>query len=361
MTARRRVLVHHPETVGYDNADGAGVLVHLAPVSSTPESPSTRIAAEIRHRITTGHLRPGDRIPSARQITREYGVALATATRVLAALRNDGLVRAVPGVGTVVVAPGPLDGSPVRGTSGADGARTRRPDGPELSRERVVRAAVTIADAEGLAGLSMRRAAAELGTPTMSLYRHVSSKDELVLLMVDAVFADHPPPPGAPDDAGSWRAGLETEARIQWDVYRRHRWLAEVLSMSRPQLMPNGARHTEWVMHALDPLGLDPGVQLHATVTLFAYVRGIAINFEAEDAAERDTGMTSVEWMDAQDAANTAFFEAGPFPTLARLSRDHPEVSLDLESLFEFGLHRLLDGFAVLFGDGAPGATSGRP
>jgi AcrR family transcriptional regulator len=317
-----------------------------------------RIAAEIRHRIATGHLRPGDRIPSARQITREYGVALATATRVLAALRNDGLVRAVPGVGTVVVPPQPRDDSPVRGTSGADGARTRRPDGPELSRERIVRAAITIADAEGLAGLSMRRAAAELGTPTMSLYRHVSSKDELVLLMVDTVFADHPPPP---DDAGPWRAGLETEARIQWDVYRRHRWLAEVLSMSRPQLMPNGARHTEWVMHALDPLGLDPGVQLHTTVTFFAYVRGIAINFEAEEVAERDTGMTSVEWMNEQDAAHTAFFEAGPFPTLARLSREHPEVTLDLESLFEFGLQRLLDGFAVLFGESAPRATSGQP
>jgi AcrR family transcriptional regulator len=351
MTTRESVLVHHPETAAYGDANGVGVLVHSASVNPTPESPSTRIAAEIRHRITTGHLRPGDRIPSARQITREYGVALATATRVLAALRNDGLVRAVPGVGTVVVAPGPRDESAVRGTSSAGGTRTRRPDGPELSRERIVRAAIAIADADGLAGLSMRRAAAELGTPTMSLYRHVSSKDELVLLMVDAVFADHPPPSGAPDEVGSWRAGLEAVARIQWDVYRRHRWLAEVLSMSRPLLMPNGVKHTEWVMRALDPLHLHPGIQLHATVTLSAYVRGIAINLEAEEAAERDTGMTSVEWMQARDEAHAEFFEAGPYPTLARLSREAPEVSLDLESLFEFGLFRLLDGFAVLFGE----------
>jgi hypothetical protein len=182
----------------------------------------------------------------------------------------------------------------------------------------------------------------------MSLYRHVSSKDELVQLMADAVFGDHPPP--VPDGTEDWRAGLEAICRIQWDAYRRHRWVAEALSMTRPQLTPEGVKHTEWVMRALDPLGLDPGVQLHATVTLFAYVRGIAVNLEAEEAAQRDTGMTSQEWMDARDETHAAFFEAGPYPTLARLSRAHPEVTLDLESLFEFGLHRLLDGFAVLFG-----------
>jgi hypothetical protein len=86
-------------------------------------------------------------------------------------------------------------------------------------------------------------------------------------------------------------------------------------------------------------------------------VRGIAINFEAELAAERDTGMTSQEWMQARDELYSTFFEAGPYPTLARLSRTAGDVHLDLDTLFEFGLHRLLDGFAVLFGE-AGGATA---
>jgi DNA-binding transcriptional regulator YhcF (GntR family) len=110
-----------------------------------------RIAAEIAARITSGELPPGARVMSTRQIMAEYGVAMATATKVITSLRADGLVRATPGLGTVV-------------TYGAAGLVT--PD-----RDRVVRVAIAIADAEGLAGLSMRRLAGELGIPTMSIYR----------------------------------------------------------------------------------------------------------------------------------------------------------------------------------------------
>lgn len=73
--------------------------------SRRPEPPYARIVTEIRRRIEAGELRPGDRIPSARQITKEWGVAIATATKVLAVLRQEGLVHPRPGVGTVVVAP----------------------------------------------------------------------------------------------------------------------------------------------------------------------------------------------------------------------------------------------------------------
>ena len=88
------------------------------------EPPSMRIAAELRAQIERGELAPGERVPSAREITRRWGVAIATATRVLAALRDDGLVRAVPGVGTVVVAP-PEPGGPGgrRTGGGAPGLR----------------------------------------------------------------------------------------------------------------------------------------------------------------------------------------------------------------------------------------------
>src|SRR5215510_13311106 len=97
--------------------------------------PSARIAREIRRRITSGELRPGDRIPSARQITREWGVAIATATKVLATLRQEGLVEARPGVGTVVLGPRP---------GGGRAASTPRDERQEPTRERIVRSAIAI-------------------------------------------------------------------------------------------------------------------------------------------------------------------------------------------------------------------------
>ena len=75
-------------------------------VRSVADQPSVRIVAELRRRIAAGELPPNARVPSTRQITQEWGVAMATATKVLTALRHEGLVRAVPGVGTVVVGAG---------------------------------------------------------------------------------------------------------------------------------------------------------------------------------------------------------------------------------------------------------------
>src|SRR5258707_10107834 len=76
-----------------------GALVHWR--SAMVDPPYARIVAELRERIETGGLAPGDRVPSTREITRQWGVAMATATKALTALRQAGLVRSVPGVGTV--------------------------------------------------------------------------------------------------------------------------------------------------------------------------------------------------------------------------------------------------------------------
>src|SRR4029077_19188801 len=87
------------------------------------------------------------------------------------------------------------------------GGRQRRHKGPKpsLSLSRIVAAAVRIADTEGLDAVSMGRVAAELGTATMSLYRHVSAKEELLTLMVDAAWDEAP---GTPVPGDGWRAGL---------------------------------------------------------------------------------------------------------------------------------------------------------
>jgi DNA-binding GntR family transcriptional regulator len=127
--------------------------------TAQPEPPYVRIVAEIRRRIAAGELRVGDRVPSTRKITEEWGVAMATATKVLTALQQEGWARAVRGVGTVVAIPPSRASRPPRLTQ----RREPREPEQELARERIVQAAIAIADAEGLTALSMRRVAAELG------------------------------------------------------------------------------------------------------------------------------------------------------------------------------------------------------
>ncbi|MEJ2858469.1 MULTISPECIES: TetR/AcrR family transcriptional regulator C-terminal domain-containing protein [unclassified Saccharothrix] len=286
-----------------------------------------RIAGEIKQRIARGELRPGDRVPSTREITARWGVAMATATKVLAALREEGLVHAVAGVGTVV-SPSPSSSMPLVPPVVKD----------DLTAEGVVRAALAIADAEGLAALSMRRVAGQLGVAAMSLYRHVPGKDELVLRMIDSAFAASP----LPEQAGGWRDRVEAVARLQWDMFSRHPWLAGAISMTRPTALPNAVAHTERIMQALDGHGLTVEEALQTAVTLFGFVRGIAVNLEHEAEQRQHTGITEDEWMDGQAAALAALAASGRFPMFARVLAG--EVDMELRTLFEFGLARMLDG-----------------
>jgi hypothetical protein len=89
---------------------------------------------------------------------------------------------------------------------------------------------------------------------------------------------------------------------------------------------------------------MDPNAMLLAVVTLFSYVRGSAANLEMELDAEQETGLTDKQWVEAQDGAFKQAFASGRYPTLQSVAA-HP-LTLDAESLFEFGLERLLDGYA---------------
>jgi len=277
---------------------------------------SQRVAAALRIKIRSGALPPGSPVPSAREIVREHGVALATAAKVLGILRRERLVRVERGVGTIV-----------RGPS----------RGPDLSRAQIVAAATAIADDEGVDALTMRGVAAELGVATHVLHQHVPAKDDLLLAMVDAVMAEQLPlrlPRG-------WRPRLEAIARAQWEGYSRHPWLARVLSLTRPQATPNGMQHTELVLQALTELGWDAPRTLRTAVAFIGYILGLAIGVEPERQAEQDTGMSSQEWMDAHEATYTPLMAR--FPTLARISQAG-DVDMGLDALFECGLRCFLDG-----------------
>src|SRR3954452_13190010 len=201
------------------------VLVHEEGPMTEVAPASARIAGELRRRITSGELAPGARVPSTRAIVQRYGVAMATATKVLAALQHEGLIRTVPGVGSVVAGAPPAEKPERRRTSSPEGA---------LGVSAIVAAGIAVADAEGLVALSMRRVAAELGAAPMSLYRHVRDKDQLLLQMMDAAISEV----ALPEPPANWREGLEIAARALWTGFRRHPWLPPALSLTRPQLLP---------------------------------------------------------------------------------------------------------------------------
>jgi DNA-binding transcriptional regulator YhcF (GntR family) len=291
--------------------------------------PYLAIAGELRRRITGGQLRPGGRVPSTRQIARDWGVATATATRALTLLRHEGLIRSVPRVGMVVAV------EPVPAPS--------RVAAPSLTRASIVEAAIQIADAEGLAALSMRGLAARLQVPTMSLYRHVDGKEPLVLLMTDAVFASQAI---AEDVPPGWRVRLERAARVQWALCRQHPWLAQVVTLNRPVLLPQVIAHAEWVLRGLDGLGLTVQAMMDFHITVYGFVRGIAINLEAERQAESETGLDEHQWVASQTAVLTELVASGQYPTFAKVLAQG--FDLDLDRLFEVGLGALLDGLGRL-------------
>jgi AcrR family transcriptional regulator len=311
-------------------------------------SPYQQIASDIADRIRRGDLRPGERVPSTRQITAEWGVAIATATKALTELQARGVVRAIPGVGTVVAEPQDREVAVTQAAPTSRESRAGRPDhGKDRSEgsmgERIIHTAIAIADSEGLGAVSMRRIAIDLGVPTMSLYRWIPSKDDLLIGMLDAILGqdDWPAPPKG------WRAQLEYVARRQWASYRDHPWLAQIVSLSRPQLAPKAMMHTDRALRALDGHRLDDTTKLYIVLTVFGHVKGAAAGLEAEQQAQRDTGLDIEQWMKVTDAAFNPVIHSGRYPALARLDGS-ADVDFSLESMFEFGLELLLDGIGQL-------------
>ncbi|GAA2607522.1 TetR/AcrR family transcriptional regulator C-terminal domain-containing protein [Streptomyces lienomycini] len=285
----------------------------------------------------SGELAPGDRVPSTRLITREWGVATATATKALAVLGQEGLVRAVPGVGTLVADP-------------AAGRRTAT--GGALSRESVVAAAIALADSEGIGALSMRRVATELGTSTMALYRHVPSRAELLRLMSEEVFGGQPSGPRPP----GWRDRLAREARWLWSLYERHPWLSHTMaSLTRPMAAANAMRYSERVLSSLSGLGLTPHQMMRAHLMIIGYAQGLAGAIELESQARQDTGVTADEWFAGTAPRLEAIHTTGAYPVMSTLF-EHDQFDPEPAALFEFGLERMLGGLDVLVAQAARAA-----
>jgi AcrR family transcriptional regulator len=221
------------------------------------------------------------------------------------------------------------------------GPRPRPARGPKpaLSVQRIARAAIEVADAEGLGAVSMQRIADELGFTKMALYRYVPGKAELVALMVDTA-ADAPPL--LDGGSGGWRAQLGQWARRLLAVLQRHPWLLE--ATVGPRIMgPNELGWLERAVAALDGTGLDGGEQLDAVVVILGHVRTIAQQSRTpmgtpQHDPEEQLGAVIAELLQTHGARYPALVAA-----LASASgRGSQGTALD------FGLERIFDGLGVL-------------
>jgi AcrR family transcriptional regulator len=142
----------------------------------------------------------------------------------------------------------------------------RRP----LSKERVLRAAVKLADRDGLEALSMRRLAKELGVEAMSLYNHVKNKDEILSGISDLVTSEME----LPSDTTDWQSALRRSSISAKEVYLRHPW-ASSLVMSSHDGGQASLRRSEWTLRTLREAGFSKDLTYHAYHILGAYVQGV--------------------------------------------------------------------------------------
>ncbi|MCP9619954.1 TetR family transcriptional regulator [Nocardia otitidiscaviarum] len=160
-------------------------------------------------------------------------------------------------------------------------APPRRSPPRRLTTVAVVRAAVELADREGLEGLSMRRLATELGVATASLYRHFPDRDTLLAEMAELTLAETPPPPA---DLTGWRDGLGYEALGEWRLYRRHPWMLPVLAQTRPPLGPTLLDSLERAFTALYRPGMTRESMLTVYLSVSGLVQGLALLLTSERA-----------------------------------------------------------------------------
>lgn len=203
-----------------------------------------------------------------------------------------------------------------------------------LSRERIVAAAVELADSDGLGALSMARLAERLGCGTMSLYRHVANKDELVTFMLSTA----PGPPPAPTDPADWRGALTDWAAGLWDIYHRHPWVLAAAAAG-PPADPGQLAWLNAGLAALTGTGLPERDKLAAVMAVLHFVRGAAaLNIEAAHVQGPDYPVLLRRFVDpTRFPALAAALEAGVF--------DAPDE--DHLADFHSGLGQFLDGVAA--------------
>jgi AcrR family transcriptional regulator len=236
-------------------------------------------------------------------------------------------------------------------TAGSGDVRPGPGPKPGLSVDMIVDAAIAVADADGMAGLSMRAVGERFGRTAMALYTYVPNKTELVDLMYDRALAELPT---EYELGAGWRAAVTSWAEDFWAFYLRHPWMLQV-SQARPVLGPNEYVVLEALLRILFETGLETGMLRSIIGALSHYVRG-SVRIVAESRqAEAATGVSDEEWWFARSAMmeQAAPDFAQRFPMVVRLESDRefrpPDETVsylerEVRETFEAGLAVLLDG-----------------
>ena len=216
--------------------------------------------------------------------------------------------------------------------------RRRDPNRPRretLTRNRVLRAALVLADERGIDALSMRELGRNLGVDAMSLYNHVDNKDDLLNGIVDLVVGEIDLPQG-----GDWSQAMRSRARSALAAFARHPWASQLID-SRTSSGPERLRYFDWVIGTLRQAGFTVDEALHAYSALDSYVYGFA---------RQQANMTSGE-PGSPDTAQELLSEipTDQFPHLTEVIAHYiHHGGYDPDADFDFGLTLILDGLARL-------------
>ena len=211
-------------------------------------------------------------------------------------------------------------------------ANTAAPSRLPLNRERVLLAAIDLADQAGFETLTMRKLGQKLGVEAMSLYNHVANKDDLLDGMVDGVFSEI----GLPSTEADWKTTMHKRAIAVREALSRHPWAIGLMeSRSRPG--PATMRHHDAVIGSLREAGFSIEMAAHAYSILDSYIYGFALTqtnlpFDTSEVAELGQSMLRQ-------------FSAGEYPHLTEMIARHAlQPGYDYADEFEFGLDLILDG-----------------
>ena len=206
-----------------------------------------------------------------------------------------------------------------------------------LTRQRVLEAAVTLADENGIESLTMRELGLRLGFEAMSLYNHVANKDDILDGMVDRVVSEI----DLPSDAADWKEAMRLRAISAQSVFSRHPW-ASALIDSRESSGPERLRYFDWMIGTLREAGFSLEMAAHALSVLDSYIYGFA---------RQALGMTSGGDAEPEEMAE-AFLQAIPaddYPHLREMVVEYGMASgYDEDAEFGFGLELILDGLQRL-------------
>jgi AcrR family transcriptional regulator len=216
---------------------------------------------------------------------------------------------------------------------------------PRLSRNEIAEAAVRIADAEGFDAVSMRRIAADLDAGTMTLYHYVRTKDELLMLVVDAVMGEVVVPPDQPLPT-DWRDAITVIARRSRNAMSAHPWILDI--SEGPAMGPNSVRHFDQSVQAMVGLKADLRTKLDVITAVDEYVFGYCLHERNNFRADTGPRHEFVDYI-------TELVSGGEYPALAGLIRSEGATRLwttlsahaNDPGRFERNLRRLLDGIAA--------------